>query len=98
MWSDWLIRVMTKSREYNGEVKLRLNAQVLSHRRYCDMLGIAGAHHWCCVPGTSCNLDHMVRPSLFTNTFYDDTPQDMSPVNYEQESGILLKRIAALKN
>lgn len=28
MWTDWQVRLMTKSREYNGEVKLRVNVQV----------------------------------------------------------------------
>ena len=49
MWSDWKMRVMTKSREYQGERKLRI------------------------------------------------TVQDISPINYEDESKLLLQRIAALK-
>eukprot|EP00951_Prasinocladus_malaysianus_P003185 scaffold22669_cov56-Prasinocladus_malaysianus.AAC.1 len=33
-WSDWKFRIMSKSREYNGEVKLRLNVQDMSPINY----------------------------------------------------------------
>lgn len=48
-WTEWQTRVMTKSREYNGDVKLRINVQ------------------------------------------------DLAPVDYAKESGLLLQRIQALK-
>lgn len=48
-WTEWQARVMTKSREYNGDVKLRINCQ------------------------------------------------DLVPVDYQKESGLLLQRIKALR-